>query len=141
MIVRAGHRTCERGRQRRLAVLRGEWLKGLAKRDMIEKSLAGLLSDSTEANIVPKSKTAFAVPKVAPPTCRSYWVVERTFLAGAYSGAPDRPEHREWSEKIWNAGIRAVIKLVEEHETNNTGQSFHRYDDIVRERAREAVNE
>ena len=75
------------------------------------------------------------VPRIPPPTIRCYWVVEGSFLAGAYPGSPDREEHRQRVEALWAAGIRTFVNLVEEHETNNSGQPFTRYDDILRELA------
>jgi ADP-ribosylglycohydrolase/protein-tyrosine phosphatase len=115
-----------------------EWLKGLARRDMIEQPLAQLLGDRRQVNVDRATKPAFSVPTLPPPTVRSYWVVENRFLAGAYPGSPDRSQHRQRVEQLWHAGIRTFINLVEEHETNNAGQPFARYDDILRELAHEA---
>ncbi len=71
----------------------------------------------------------------------SYWVVESRFLAGAYPGSPESPDqakHRQRIEERWDAGLRVFINLVEENETNNSGHPFLRYDDVLRELARDA---
>jgi hypothetical protein len=81
-----------------------EWLKGLARRDMIEQPLAQLLGDRRQVNVDRATKPAFSVPTLPPPTVRSYWVVENRFLAGAYPGSPDRSQHRQRVEQLWHAG-------------------------------------
>ena len=97
--------------------------------------LLGKTSKAPRAAAKPSVKPAFPIPTSAPPTVRSYWVVERGFLAGAYPGSPDRAKHRQRIEELWNAGLGTFINLVEENETNNNGQPFHRYDDVLRELA------
>ena len=114
-----------------------EWLDGLAKRDMIEKALDGLLGVTTQVDH-PTRTPSFSVPTTPPPTIRSYWIIEGKFLAGAYPGSPDQAKHRQRIEELWQAGIRTFINLVEKDETNNSGKSFRRYDSILRDLTREA---
>jgi hypothetical protein len=71
----------------------------------------------------------------APPTNRCYWVVPDKFLAGAYPGSAKPDEHRNRIEALWNSGVRTFVNLVEEDESNNSGQPFARYDDILRDLA------
>ena len=105
---------------------------------MIAQPLIELLSDKRRVKEKRVTKPAFSIPTSPPPTIRSYWVVENRLLAGAYPGSPDKLQHRQRVEQLWHAGIRTYINLVEEHETNNAGQPFARYDDILRELANEA---
>lgn len=85
-----------------------------------------------------KAKPSFSIPTCRPPTVRSFWVVEGKFLAGAYPGSPDQAEHRQRVEELWRAGLRTFINLVEEDETDHSGKAFRRYDDVLRELARDA---
>ena len=112
-----------------------EWLEGLARRDMIEKALAGLIVKKSTAET---PSPAFRLPSSSPPTVRCYWVVDGKFLAGAYPGSPDPDAHRKRIEELWDAGIRTFINLVEEDEKNLSGKPFTRYDDILRELANAA---
>jgi ADP-ribosylglycohydrolase len=116
-----------------------QWLDGLAKKEMIEQAMTGLLGGTPATTGNPKSKPSLTIPRANPPTIRSYWVVEGKFLAGAYPGSPDENKHRQRIEELWSAGIRTFINLVEEDETNNSGKSFHRYDDVLRELASDAA--
>lgn len=114
-----------------------EWRDGLARRDMIEKALAGLTGETPVFPRRRKNQFFLPQPTSKPPTVRSYWVIEGKFLAGAYPGSPDRTKHRKRIEELWAAGMRTFINLVEEDETNNSGKPFHRYDDVLRELAQE----
>lgn len=69
----------------------------------------------------------FQIPAVAPPLTRTYWVLERQLLAGAYAGQPERTAHLARLQGLFDAGIRTVISLMEEDETNNAGQPFAPY--------------
>ena len=89
-----------------------EWLNGLAKQDMIETALAGLMNGNTPVKVTKPSLPQLAIPAIAPPTIRSYWVIEGTFLAGAYPGSPDQTQHRQRIEELWKAGIRTFINFV-----------------------------
>jgi len=113
-----------------------QWRDGLAKQDMIEQALAGLLQERREP--AKHDTPSFTMPQAAPPTIRSYWVVEGKFLAGAHPGSPDQAAHQQRLEGLWNAGMRTFINLMEEKETNNAGQPFIRYDDTLRELARDS---
>ena len=115
-----------------------EWLDGLAKREMLEQALAGLMDEKPSVTVVPKQNPRFTIPAIAPPTIRSYWVLEEQFLAGAYPGSPDPALHRQRIEELWNARLRTFINLVKENETNNSRHLFQRYDDVLRELARRA---
>jgi hypothetical protein len=77
----------------------------------------------------------YQIPKIAVPLERCYWVVENLLLAGAYPGHPDSHAHTKRISGLWEAGMRTFINLVEEDETNHTGQAFVRYDDVLRELA------
>ena len=77
----------------------------------------------------------YKIPKIAVPLERCYWVVESLLLAGAYPGHPDSHAHTKRISGLWEAGMRTFINLVEEDETNHTGQAFVRYDDVLRELA------
>lgn len=108
-------------------------LRGLARKDMIEAALSGLCGEPHQT----AHNTPFVLAKSAdiPPTTRCYWVLKDRFLAGAYPGSPNADEHVARATALWDAGIRLFINLVEEDETNNTGQPFARYDDLLRRRA------
>ncbi|MCA9194711.1 MAG: dual specificity protein phosphatase family protein [Planctomycetales bacterium] len=77
----------------------------------------------------------YEIPKIAVPLERCYWVVENLLLAGAYPGHPNSHAHTKRVSGLWEAGMRTFINLVEEEETNHTGQAFVRYDDVLRELA------
>jgi hypothetical protein len=74
-----------------------------------------------------------AGPAAAPPTSWCYWVVENRLLAGAYPGSPDADERRSKIQSLLDAGVRTIINLMEEDETNYQGQPFEPYDDMARE--------
>jgi len=61
------------------------------------------------------------------PFPRSYWVLPREFLAGYYPGDIDQQVMQEKLQSLFNYGIRAIINLMEENETNHNGQSFISY--------------
>lgn len=120
----------------RLVGIPRAWLDVLAKKEMIEQALAGLLSGSPLHVAKPKVTSSLMIPQANPPTIRSYWVVEGKFLAGAYPGSPDENKHRQRIQQLWDAGLRTFINLVEEDEANKSRQPFRRYDDVLRELAR-----
>ena len=78
-------------------------------------------------------------PPVTPPTKSSYWVVPGKLLGGAYPGAPDPEGHRKKVTDLLDSGVRAVVNLMEEDETNHEGQSFTPYEELVRSLAPEAI--
>lgn len=108
-----------------------EWRDGLAKQEMIEQALSGLIQGNSPAATKPKAES-FLIPTAALPTIRCYWVLAGKFLAGAYPGSPDPAMHQQRLEELWNAGMRTFVNLMEENETNNAGQPFTRYDDRLR---------
>jgi hypothetical protein len=77
----------------------------------------------------------YVIPKISVPLKRCYWVVENLLLAGAYPGNSHADAHLERISGLWKAGMRTFINLMEENETNNTGQPFVRYDEVLRELA------
>lgn len=80
----------------------------------------------------------YKIPKIAVPVERCYWVVEHLLLAGAYPGNSDAHAHRKRVLGLWDAGMRTFINLMEENETNNSGQPFVRYDELLLEMASES---
>ena len=66
------------------------------------------------------------------PFDRSYWVVPNKFLAGAYPGSKDRQEAQEKISGLVNCGIRRIINLMEEHETNYASERFVLYEEVLR---------
>lgn len=105
-----------------------EWLEGLAKRQMIEQALEGLLSPAASASL-------------DPPNRSSYWVVPGKLLAGAYPGSPFADSHQEKVEKLLGAGVQVFVNLMEEHETDHAGNAFNRYEDLVSSLASDATCE
>jgi protein tyrosine phosphatase len=67
------------------------------------------------------------------PFDRSYWVVPNYFLAGAYPGSKDIQEALEKVSGLVNCGIRRIINLMEEHETNYGNERFVPYENILRD--------
>lgn len=65
------------------------------------------------------------------PFDRSYWVVPNKLLAGSYPGSKDSEEAREKISALVNCGIRRIINLMEEHETNYGNERFVPYENIV----------
>ncbi len=78
---------------------------------------------------------SFSLPKKAVPTERCYWVVDDLLLAGAYPGHANPKAHQDRIAKLWDAGMRTFINLMEEDELNKDDKPFVRYDDILRQRA------
>jgi Dual specificity phosphatase, catalytic domain len=68
----------------------------------------------------------FQLSKKAPPLSRTYWVLDELLLAGAYAGQPHPDAHQVRLTGLFNAGMRTIINLMEEHETN-AGEPFVRY--------------
>jgi hypothetical protein len=72
------------------------------------------------------------------PFDRSYWVEPGKLLAGCYPGGLDPQEAERKLAGLVDHGIRTVINLMEEDETNYSGRRFRPYADILQEKAREA---
>lgn len=66
------------------------------------------------------------------PFDRSYWVVTNTFLAGAYPGSKDSQEALDKVSGLVKCGIRKIINLMEEHETDSWNQQFVPYEEALR---------
>jgi protein tyrosine/serine phosphatase len=63
----------------------------------------------------------------ALPFARSYWVQSGQFLAGFYPGSPDYEEATKKLSGLLDCGIRHVINLMEEGETDQSGLLFTPY--------------
>lgn len=62
------------------------------------------------------------------PFSRSYWVIPGLLLAGEYPGAKDPREATEKIESLFSAGIRNVVNLMEQDETDHSGKPFRAYE-------------
>jgi protein tyrosine phosphatase (PTP) superfamily phosphohydrolase (DUF442 family) len=61
------------------------------------------------------------------PFHRSCWVVPGQLLAGCYPGSVSKAEAEQKLDALIDAGIRCVVTLVEEDETNQAGQPMRAY--------------
>jgi hypothetical protein len=71
------------------------------------------------------------------PFDRSYWVVPGRLLAGCYPGDLDAGVARDKVQGLLDAGIRHVVSLMEETETNWDGEPFAGYREEFLQRAGE----
>ena len=78
-----------------------------------------------------KFAPTLASPLAAPPATSSYWVWPGFLLAGAYPGDADPAKHAQKVEALVNAGIRIFVNLMEEHETNYSGEPFAPYQGLA----------
>jgi ADP-ribosylglycohydrolase len=108
-----------------------KWRTGLARKDMLEKALAGLLTSVPTPTAAGSYQLASEGTK--PPTKSSYWVVPGLLLAGAYPGDPDPGKHRAKVQTLLAAGIRTFVNLMEERETNHAGEPFVPYDGLAKQ--------
>lgn len=69
------------------------------------------------------------------PFERSYWVVPGKFLAGCYPGAKQADQARKKLIDLLDSGIRCIISLMEDYETDWKGEEIHRYEAQVCELA------
>ena len=67
--------------------------------------------------------------ETAVPFPRSYWVRPGLLLAGCYPGAPGPREASRKLRGLLDAGIRAVVSLMEPEETDHQGRPFTPYED------------
>ncbi|MBF0278893.1 MAG: dual specificity protein phosphatase family protein [SAR324 cluster bacterium] len=67
------------------------------------------------------------------PFARSYWVVEKKLLAGAYPGSPDVEESRQKMNALFEAGIRCIVNLMEDDEFDRQGAKFLPYEEIFQQ--------
>jgi hypothetical protein len=65
------------------------------------------------------------------PFDRCYWIVPNKFLAGAYPGSKDPQEAQEKVSGLVTCGIRHVINLMEEDETNYGNERFIPYEKLL----------
>ena len=65
------------------------------------------------------------------PFDRSYWVLPGRLLAGFYPGAPSDEEAEQKLGALLDAGIRCVVNLVEEDETDWEDQPLRSYSGLL----------
>lgn len=127
-----------------------EWRDSLARKDMIEQAIDGLLEPVASNGAVGEAVVT-NVPVVkrvqrpdegeavfqlaqglnAPPTTSSYWVVPGLLLAGAYPGNPDSVKHRQRLGALLDAGVRTFVNLMQQDEVDHQGNPFVPYQDDV----------
>lgn len=78
-------------------------------------------SAKTSIQWTPPNETSVPFP-------RSYWVSQDAFLAGCYPGHPDNLEAKHKLSSLLDAGIRTIICLMEETETDHSGHPFAPYE-------------
>lgn len=66
------------------------------------------------------------------PFERSYWVEPGKFLAGCYPGAKQPDRARKRLLDLLDAGIRCIINLMEDYETDWRGAEIHQYEEEIR---------
>jgi hypothetical protein len=66
------------------------------------------------------------------PFERSYWVVPGKFLAGCYPGAKAADQAGKRLGALLDAGIRSVINLMEDYETDWKGEGIRYYEEDIR---------
>lgn len=74
---------------------------------------------------------------ISVPFNRSYWVVPGKLMAGCYPGSPDPQEAKHKLTGLIKAGIRHVINLMEQVETDHDGSAFIPYENNMAELAAE----
>lgn len=65
------------------------------------------------------------------PFERSYWVEPGKFLAGCYPGAKQADRARKRLLDLLDAGIRCIINLMEDYETDWKGEEIRHYEEEV----------
>ena len=80
----------------------------------------------------------FQIASATPPLPRTYWVLDGSFLAGAYAGQADPIAHITRLKGLLNSGLRTFVNLMEVGEKNNDGEAFVRYDEDLHEIATKA---
>lgn len=66
------------------------------------------------------------------PSERCYWVEPGQLLAGCYPGSKRFDEAGKRLNALLDAGIRTIINLMEEDETDWQGDEFEHYEETVR---------
>lgn len=71
-----------------------------------------------------------------PPFLRSYWAVPGQLLAGCYPGDLDPTQRDAKLRGLLTAGVTLIVNLMEETETDHSGNPFEDYSDHLTEIAR-----
>lgn len=66
------------------------------------------------------------------PFERSYWVVSGKFLAGCFPGAKQKDLARKKLLALLDVGIRCIINLMEDYETDWKGEEIRHYEEELR---------
>jgi hypothetical protein len=74
-----------------------------------------------------------------PPFPRSYWADPGRLLAGCYPGDPDPGIAEQKLRGLLECGVRTVISLMQETETDHRGRAFEPYAQTLERLARESV--
>jgi hypothetical protein len=75
----------------------------------------------------PDPKSQYIQTSNTPPFRRSYWVVPGKLLAGCYPSGRNEASAAEKVQGLINAGVSAIVCLMETKETNHDGQPFQNY--------------
>ena len=67
------------------------------------------------------------------PFPRSYWVIPRKILAGAFPGDEDPEITKAKLQGLFNIGIRCILNLMQPDEVNHAGQPFADYSESFNE--------
>lgn len=110
-----------------------EWLEILARRYEIV-SLAGLFADRLMQGEVGGHMPLSSYESFD----RMYWVDPGRLLAGCYPGDTKHEKAREKLSFLVKSGVRAVINLMEEGETNHYGQPFIPYEEDLQKMAQKS---
>lgn len=65
------------------------------------------------------------------PFERCYWVEPGQFLAGCYPGAKRSDEAGRKLNALLDAGVRTIISLMQENETDWQGDGFEHYEETI----------
>lgn len=71
------------------------------------------------------------------PFPRSYWIIPGLLMGGEYPGARDPEKAREKISRLLDAGVRRIVNLMEEDESDHAGSPFTTYEDLLEELSRE----
>ena len=88
----------------------------------MERTISGNIEMVSGFLMCSKLKSDYPIPFP-----RSYWVIPSVFLAGEFPGAKDAGEARQKLERLYDAGIRHVINLMEPDEIDHDGNPFDSY--------------
>ncbi len=80
-------------------------------------------------------KLQLADSSAVAPAAGCYQVLPSRLLAGAYPGHASPAEHEARIHALVDAGVRLFVNLMEEDETNSTGQAFADYAAIAAARS------